>query len=236
VVLHDAARPAHTRRGMAFADALYHGSAELEGLRAKRARTAQDLPHMVRCGRALPVYDAPFEAVVAQIHPQILVDARMRKHDAAEAQRGLAPLTIGLGPNFVASCNVDVAVETQWGDALGAVIRKGATRALAGEPQSIAGAARERYVYAPVAGTFSTRFNVGDAVSAGQEIARINDTPIHAPLAGCLRGITHDGAVVRVRTKILEADPRGDACAAFGVGERARRIAAGVLEAIGVAP
>ena len=45
--------------------------------------------------------------------------------------RGLAPLTIGLGPNFVAGETVDFAVETSWGDALGAVIKRGPTLALA---------------------------------------------------------------------------------------------------------
>jgi hypothetical protein len=38
-----------------------------------------------------------------------VIDARMRKRAVPEGQRGLAPLTIGLGPNFIAGENVDVA-------------------------------------------------------------------------------------------------------------------------------
>lgn len=217
---------------MAFADALYQKTADLDGLLAKRARSLQDLPFMLRCRRAVAVIDAPLEKVVAEVQPQVLVDARMRKHDQPEAQRGLAPLTIGLGPNFEAGNHVDIAIETKWGDELGAVIREGSTRALAGEPQPIEGHARERYVYSPAAGTFTTRFNIGDAVEKGQKVARIGETPIYVPLSGCLRGIAHDGARVVKDAKIIEVDPRGDARAAHGLGERPRRIAEGVLKAV----
>jgi xanthine dehydrogenase accessory factor len=87
---------------MAFVDALYQGTAELEGLLAKRACSLQDLLFMLRCRSAVPVVDALLDSVVAEIQREVLVEARMRKHDQPKAQRGLAPLTIGLGPNFEA--------------------------------------------------------------------------------------------------------------------------------------
>lgn len=232
VVLHEVSAPSHTRRGMAFVDALYQRTAELEGLLAKRVRTLQDIPFMLRCRRAVPVIDASLDKVVTEVNPHVLIDARMRKHHQPEAQRGLVPLTIGLGPNFEAGRNVDIAIETKWGDALGAVIEAGATQALTGEPQAIAGHARDRYVYAPVAGAFATRFNIGDVVEKGQELARIGATPVYAPLSGCLRGITHDRASVAEGSKVVEVDPRGDVRAAHGIGERPRCIAEGVLKAI----
>ena len=43
VALHDVANPAHTRRGMAFVDALYDGKSELSGVFAKRARDLRAL-------------------------------------------------------------------------------------------------------------------------------------------------------------------------------------------------
>lgn len=130
VVMHDAERPAHTRRGMSLVDALYDGCAELAGMLGKRARSRDDLTHMVRCGRAVPI--SPFDAdgIVDVLRPDVVVDARMRKRSMPEDQRGLAETTIGLGPNFEAEVNVDVAIETAWGDELGAVVRAGKTKPL----------------------------------------------------------------------------------------------------------
>jgi len=232
VVLQDSATPAHSRRRMAFVDALYEGRSELLGVLAKKAKTLPDLGHMVRCGRALPVTDEPLEQVLEAVHPDVLIDARMRKREQPEAQRGMAPLTVGLGPNFEAGANVDVAIETGWGEDLGTVLWQGRTRDLTGEPQPIAGHARDRYVYASVSGTFSTFMKVGDLVSQGQEVACIDDTPVAAPISGYLRGLTHDGAPVHKGTKIVEIDPRSTRDGLVGLGERPRRIAEGVLKAI----
>ncbi len=232
VVMVDSTAPTHTRRRMAFVDALYEGKAELLGVLAKRAKTLPDLGFMVQCRKAVPVVDVPLARVIATVQPQVLVDARMRKRDQPEPQRGLAPLTIGLGPNFEAGRNVDVAIETAWGDDLGGVLRQGRTRDLAGEPQPIAGHARDRYVYAPIAGIFSTALDVGNAVVQGQEVARIGDVVIAAPLSGYLRGLTYSGTAVREGTRVVEIDPRASKDGLTGLGERPRRIAEGVLKAI----
>ena len=232
VVLHDVPAPSHSRRGMAFVDALYEGEAELAGVLAKRARSLSALPHMLRCGRAVPVVDAPLERVIAEVQPQVLVDARMRKHDQPESQRGLASLTIGLGPWFEAGSTADAAVETAWGEDLGRVLWSGRTRDLEGEPQDIQGYARERYLYAPCAGVFSTTLEIGDRVEKGQEIARIGDVSLLAPLSGRLRGLSHDGAPVVAGAKVVEVDPRGDTGLVAGLGDRPTRIAEGVLKAV----
>jgi xanthine dehydrogenase accessory factor len=232
VVLHDDPRPAHARRGMAFTDALFDGACTLEGLRAKRARTVADVARMVACGHAVPVSDSPFAEVAAALRPDAIVDARMRKHAAPEPLRGMARLSVGLGPGFVAGVNADLVVETAWGDSLGTVIREGAARELAGEPRPLAGHGRDRYVYAPADGTFRTALAIGAKVEAGQEVARLGEAVIRAPLAGILRGLTHDGAEVRAGAKVVEVDPRGDPAAAFGIGERPDRIAAAVVAAV----
>jgi xanthine dehydrogenase accessory factor len=156
----------------------------------------------------------------------------MRKRSVPESRRGIAPLTIGLGPGFVAGETVDVAVETGWGDDLGRVIQTGPTRPLAGEPRPIAGHARDRYVYAPVAGVFTTGHRIGDAVRAGQAIARAGAEILRAPLDGALRGLTRDGVPVEAGTKVIEVDPRGTNAIVTGIGERPARIAAGVLRVV----
>ena len=54
---------------------------------------------------------------------------------------------------------------------------------------------------------------------------------LRAPLSGWLRGLAHDGARVEPGNKIVEVDPLGTT-PRRGLGERPRRIAEGVLQAI----
>lgn len=232
VVLHDVPRPAHTRRGMAFTNALFEGKAELAGVLAKLSHDIEDLKHILASGQALPVTTAAIEAVVEAFIPTVMVDARMRKRATPEPQRHLAGITIGLGPHFAAGEQTDIAIETAWGDELGRVIRSGTTRPLSGAPRTIAGHCSDRYVYAPVAGVFITGCEIGTKVSVGQCIACIGDTVLRAPLAGRLRGLTHSDVEVAQGTKVIEVDPRDEDADIYGIGERPRRIAAGVLAAI----
>ncbi|GAB4398374.1 MAG: hypothetical protein OHK0031_18050 [Anaerolineales bacterium] len=229
VILHDTPRPAATRRGMAFTDAFFDGQASLENVSARRVDSAAEAAQL---RDVLPVCALEFSALLTAFTPDVLVDARMKKHEQPESQIHLAALTIGLGPGFVAGETVHLAVETGWGEALGQVIRRGAARALTGEPNPIEGHARDRYVYAPAAGIFSSALSIGARVEAGQEVAQIGEIPLFAPLSGVLRGLTHDGAPVKLKTKVIEVDPRGDPALVFGVGARPAKIAAGVLAAI----
>jgi len=232
VLIHDSAQPAATRRRMSFCDAIFDGSAVLDGI---RAQLLNDVPGMTACLAAhelIPVTTLDLSLILAALRPDVLVDARMRKHDQPEVQIMLAPFTVGLGPNFVAGKTVHAAVETGWNEALGQVIWQGATRPLEGEPQTIGGHARDRYVYAPAAGVFRTTFRVGDMVTSGQEVATIGESHLHAPITGILRGLTHDNVPVARKTKVIEVDPRGAHAQITGIAQRPGRIAGGVLEAI----
>jgi len=231
VVIHDDPAPVTTRRGMAFADAMFDGSAELDGVLAVRAPELAALKTMLAQGGAVSVYAGDLASLLDELRVPVLVDARMRKHAAPEVQQGLAEFTIALGPSLVAGRHADVVVDTSW-DRLGGVITTGATLPLAGEPREIGGHGRDRYVYAPLAGLFRTRAAIGDAVSRGEAIAEIDATALAAPLDGVLRGLTHDAVPVARRTKVIEVDPRGRADEAHGIGERPRKIADGVLTAI----
>jgi xanthine dehydrogenase accessory factor len=232
VALHDDPRPPHPRRGMAFTDAWFEGACRLDGVQARLAPSSADLAALLEGGEALPATDAPFAEVLAALAPEVVVDARIHKHAASSPLRGLARVTVALGPGFVAGRDADLVVETAWGEDLGRVMREGAARAYAGEPRPLDGHGRDRYVYAGAAGLFRTRLAIGDAVRAGDLVASIGGTRLPAPLDGILRGLTHDGAEVRAGAKVVEVDPRGDPAAAFGVGERPGRIAAGVVAAV----
>jgi xanthine dehydrogenase accessory factor len=230
VVIHDVALPAAPRRGMAFADAVFDGAATLDGVGARRAVNLIEIGELL-ARRTVVVYVGPFAPLAEALAPYVLVDARMRKRAVPESQRGLARVTIGLGPNFHAGVTCDAAVETSW-DGLGTVIYDGATRPLAGEPRELGGHARARYVYAPADGVFRTQAKIGDPVTAGQPVAMIDGVVLSAPVSGVLRGLTHDGVPVTSRTKVIEVDPRGHAAEVAGIGQRPRQIADGVMAAL----
>lgn len=232
VAIHDVELPAAPRRGMAFTDAVFDGAATLDGVRARRVDDLVRLAQAVAAREEVCVTTAGLGFVLAAVQPDVLVDARMRKRERPEPQLDLAPLTIGLGPGFVAGETTHLAIETQWGETLGELVTEGGTRELGGEPRTIGGHGRERFVYAPVAGVVSTTAAIGDRVRAGDEVAAIGDVALRAPLDGILRGLTHDGVPVERGAKVLEVDPRGELATVTGVGERPRRIAEGVLRAI----
>jgi xanthine dehydrogenase accessory factor len=232
VVIHDSLQPSTTRRKMSFCDAVFDGSAMLAGVRGQRIDDLTQLTALLHSRELIPLVVLDFQAVLAALRPDILVDARMRKHFQPEIQITLAPFTIGLGPNFIAGRTVHAAIETGWNEDLGKVIWEGATRPLEGEPQTIAGHARDRYVYAPEEGIFTTSLQVGSVVTAGMEVARIGKAALRAPIAGVLRGLTHDGVPVAKKTKVIEVDPRGDQAQITGIGKRPGQIANGVLEAV----
>jgi xanthine dehydrogenase accessory factor len=231
-VVHDVERPTAPRRGMAFADAIFDGACELAGVRARRIDDLVALADTIAARDAVCVTTSGLGFVLATVQPAVLVDARMRKREEPESQIDLAPLTIGLGPNFVAGETTHLAIETQWGDALGDLVTSGATRALAGEPRSFEGHGRDRFVYAPAAGTLRTGAAIGDRVQAGDVVATIGDEQLCAPLDGILRGLTHDDVPVTRGLKVVEVDPRGDVASAIGLGVRPLRIAEGVLRAV----
>ena len=156
----------------------------------------------------------------------------MRKRDVLEHQRGLAPLIIGLGPNFGAGEAVDLAAETGWGEHLGEIIRSGTTLPLAGGPPCLCGIGRERFVYAPSAGCFETGAHIGDHVAVIQTIATIAEIVLSAPLYGVIRGFAHSGVAAAVDAKVIEVDPRDDPAAVFGLGERPGFMAEGVRKAL----
>jgi xanthine dehydrogenase accessory factor len=235
VIVHDGPLPAAPRRGMAFTDAIFDGSCTLADLQAWRVDCLAGLDEALAAHRGVLIVVGELEQLLAAVSapPAVLIDARMRKRAVPERQLGLAPLTIGLGPNFIAGETTDLVIETSWGERLGTVLASGAGAPLAGEPRTYGGHARDRFIYAPAAGTFRTACRIAEPVEVGQMVASLNNQDLVAPLSGILRGLTRDGVPVEKGTKCVEVDPRGDIANVIGIGERPARIAEGVLQAIG---
>ena len=233
VVLIDQADPASTRRGMAYVDAWYVGTATLVGVSACFCASVRSIPFVLDRREMIAATTWSWQGVMQSLRPLALIDARVNKRQPPPLLKANARdlVTVGLGPGFIAGVHVDIAVETAW-DALGCVIEDGATKPFAGEPRALGGAGRERYVYAPIGGRFHSDLQIGDRVARDEIVGTIEGEPIAAPLDGVLRGLCWRGARVVERQKIVEVDPRGDPSLCFGLGERPRRIAKGVIEAL----
>jgi xanthine dehydrogenase accessory factor len=97
---------------MAFTDAIFDGRAVLEGVVALRVDDLQALPALLAARTRLPVVATDdVSSLLRVVSPEVLIDARLRKRLHPEVQRGLAPLTMGLGPNFTAGVTTDLIVD-----------------------------------------------------------------------------------------------------------------------------
>jgi len=234
-VLIDEADPPWPRRGMAFVDAWYVGSADLAGVHACFCASVRSIPVVLERREMIAATTWSWRGVAAALAPVALVDARVAKRSAPARVKPHEPsslLTVGAGPGYRVGEHVDVAVETAWGERLGTVVERGGTQPFDGQTHALGGAGRERFAFAPRAGRFHTQARIGERVAAGSVVASLDALEVLAPVAGVLRGLSARGARVVAGQKLVEVDPRGDAALCFGIGERPARIAAGVLEAL----
>jgi xanthine dehydrogenase accessory factor len=232
VVVLERERPLAVRRLVCFAEAVRHGEATIEGVRGERA-LASGVPALLDAFRAIPVVVDPDARLIASLRPDAVVDARMAK-SVLDTRRGDAPLVIGLGPGFVAGRDVHAVVETQRGPDLGRVIRSGSAEADSGRPAPVGGVAEERVLRAPCGGVFLGSAKIGDVVASGATVGEVAGEPVVARTAGLLRGLIDDGVEVAAGTKLGDVDPRGRAVDPARISDKARAVAAGVLEAVGV--
>lgn len=124
VVLVEGPYPTVTRRGMAFADAVFAGRAELVGVWAQRVADPGEAVAVLAARTAIPLLVHPeggdrhhWQQEIGRFAQAMgatcLIDWRMRKHSRDQpAWRGVLPLTIGRGLGFVAGKQVDVAIQT----------------------------------------------------------------------------------------------------------------------------
>jgi xanthine dehydrogenase accessory factor len=231
-VLLESPTPGAMRRLMSFAGAVHAGEAELEGLRARRCDEVGAALALAGLAGVIPLLVGD-PAAPLPLAPAVLVDARMRKRREPPVQIHAAPLVIGIGPGFRAGVHCHVVIESNWGERLGAVISEGASEPYTGRHRLVAGLGRERYLYAPRAGTFRTEQEILAPVRAGEAVGWVDDVALRAEADGILRGLAWSGLRVEAGAKLAEIDPTGDPANCRGIGTRPARIAAGVLEAVG---
>jgi xanthine dehydrogenase accessory factor len=219
--------PRAVRRTVSLSEAVHDGAATVEDVRGIR-----------RCGvpadwavDEVPVLVDPEASTLGALAPFALVDAIMAKRNLG-TRIDMAPVVVGLGPGFVAGRDVHAVVETNRGHDLGRVIFDGATVENTGVPGLVAGRGVERVLHAPADGVVETSKAIGDLVEAGEPVLAVDGAPVHAAIAGVVRGLLRPGSAVHAGMKVGDVDPRGTREICYTISDKARAVAGGVLEAI----
>lgn len=191
--------PAAIRRQVSFCEAVYDGSAVVEGVTARLVPALADVEtdtetysgendtpaaHIVSEKWDSSAIEAVLEAgevpllidqkgeSIALLKPDVVVDAIIAKKNLGTTI-DMAPLVIGVGPGFTAGQDVHLVIESMRGHNLARIITDGMAQPNTGVPGNIAGFTSERVIHAPAAGYIHDVRKIGDIVQKGDEIARI---------------------------------------------------------------
>lgn len=230
VVVAELPQPLVVRRLVSFAEVVYRGSFQVEGVPAQLASDSASALDLLAREIVAVVVD-PQGLSRLELKPLVIVDGRMAKR-LPDIAIDAAPLIIGLGPGFIAGENCHAVIETNRGHAMGRVIWEGPAEADTGIPEAVERYRAERVLRAPAAGVITAMANIGDVLSVGQPVAEISGEIITAPFDGVLRGLVHPGIVIRKGMKIGDVDPRGDPAYCTRISDKSLAVGGGVLEAI----
>jgi xanthine dehydrogenase accessory factor len=222
--------PLAVRRLVSFAQAVFAGEVDVEGVPGRRIPATELEPALAR-RQFVPVLVDPQAACLRDVRPGVLVDGRMAKRNLG-TRRDDAPLVIGLGPGFAAGVDVHAVIETQRGPDLGRVYWTGRAEPDTGEPAMVGGESDRRVLRAPREGVFEANSRIGEVVGPGAVVGHVGGEPVRAAVAGLIRGLLADGVRVKREEKVGDVEPRGAAVDPARVSDKARAVAAGVLEAV----
>ena len=191
--------PAAIRRQVSFCEAVYDGSAVVEGVTARLVPALADaetdtetysgendtpaahivsekwdssaIEAVLEAGE-VPLLIDPTGESIALFRPDVVVDAIIAKKNLGTTIN-MAPLVIGVGPGFTAGKDVHLVIESMRGHNLARIITDGMAQPNTGVPGNIAGFTSERVIHAPAAGYIHDVRKIGDIVQKGDEIARI---------------------------------------------------------------
>ena len=237
--------PAAIRRQVSFSEAVYDGTATVEGVTAERIASANraSVNHVLEEGR-VPLLVDPEGSSIPLLKPDIVVDAIIAKKNLGTAKE-MAPLVIGVGPGFTAGEDVDLVVESMRGHNLARIFTTGSALPNTGIPGNIGGFTKERVLHAEAAGYMKNIRQIGDIVEKGEEIARIYEkmteegifsgsyVSVEASISGIIRGLIREGYHFQKGFKIADIDPReSEYKNCFTISDKARNIGGSVLEGL----
>jgi len=223
--------PLVVRRRVAFAEAVFSGECEVEGIPGKLVQDLAEAKNYIEHAGGVPVLVDPEARVLPALSPVVLIDGRMEKR-ALDTRIGQAPIVIGLGPGFTAGVHADAVIETNSGPSLGRVIYEGTALPNTGVPCRVGGFQAERVLRAPRAGVFRTEKEIGEEVERGEIVGYVDDSPVRAGVGGVLWGLLHPGIRVDAGTKLGDIDPLGDPAVVTRIAGKGSAVAAGTLAAV----
>ena len=226
VLITELAQPLAVRRTVSFAEAVYEGQCEVEGVRARLVE-ADQLSAAWEAAE-IPVLIDPNAAILSSFFFPVVVDARLLKRPPAPLPTQV-PLHIGLGPGFSAGRNCHAVIETRRSHTLGRVYWEGATQPDSREPEGDP----RRVLRAPMDGVVVGLKKIGEHVEEGEAVAVIGERfSVTSPFSGVVRGLIREGLRVPKGMKIGDVDPRDDPSYCWLVSDKALAIGGGALEAI----
>jgi hypothetical protein len=229
VLAHDPFPPV-IRRKMAFHDVLFGDAVVVDNIEGTLAEDALELLDALKIGERVAVTPLQLHDLIALRTPDVLIDGRMQMRRATPDLRHIAPMTIGLGPNFMVGENCDLAIENRPSRS-GRLIRRGSAAHADHISQRLGGVGEERFVYASREGLWHTAVDIGIRVFKDFVVGRLDGLPVHAPIDGVVRGVVRDGSRIPAGVKVLEIDPRGRNAQWTGIDNRSNVIAKTVLRA-----
>jgi xanthine dehydrogenase accessory factor len=223
--------PLAVRRGVCFCEAIHDGCKTVEGIEAIKADSVDDVAPIWNEGKIALLVD-PGWISREQLRPDVILDAVVAKKNLG-TMRTDAGLVIGLGPGFIAGCDVHMVIETNRGHNLGRIITSGSAEADTGIPGDIGGYTQERVLRAPAGGIFRAgKAVIGDSVKTGEVVGLVAGIEIRAGIDGVIRGLIRPDIEVIQGMKLGDIDPRGDRSYCYTISDKARAIAGAALEAI----
>src|SRR4030042_566460 len=180
VCLTEIADPLAVSRGTAFSEAVFDGVKTIEGVTAQLVSALPEEIYRAWQQENVPVVIDHEASIREKIKPDVLVDSIMAKRNTGTKITD-APLVIGMGTGFYAGRDVHIVVETNHSNNLGRVIVDGEAEKDTGTPVAIGGLTKERVIWAPEAGRFTTDREIGDSVVTHQIVGWVGKQPLEAP-------------------------------------------------------
>lgn len=231
VLVLETAKPTSIRRTVCFSEAIYESKTNIEGIIAIHVNDNIEI-HQAWEENFVPIVVDPKGLYIEKLKPIAVIDAIMAKRNTG-LNRSLAPITIGIGPGFIAGKDCNLVIESNRGHNMGRIIFQGCAESNSGIPGNIAGYTTERLLKSPDDGIIYLMHDIGDLVKAGDIVARVNGQGIYAKIDGIVRGLIRDGTYVTKGFKVGDLDPRvKELKNCFTISDKAMAIGGAVLESI----